>query len=266
MLQQRIITSLIGLPILVLVIWFGNLPFALTLVLMSIIGIMEFYHMANNLKIQPSRYFGIFTSVLLIVANYFQDANIIKTSVITLATAISLVWLIFRSPREQAFTNWSWTMAGILYIGWTLGYWINLRNLDMGKEWAYWIILTIMASDIFAYLIGSIWGKHRLAPTISPKKSWEGACGGFLASIIIAIILGILFSLPLTYLHMILLAIIINISAQLGDLVESLLKRNTGVKDSGKLLPGHGGLLDRIDSYILTGAIAYLYISYFVHS
>jgi phosphatidate cytidylyltransferase len=96
-----------------------------------------------------------------------------------------------------------------------------------------------------------------MAPSVSPKKTWEGAIGGLLGSIIVSIILGIVFSLPLNYWQLALLGCVISILAQLGDLVESLLKRNTNVKDSGNLVPGHGGILDRIDSFIFTGILVY---------
>jgi phosphatidate cytidylyltransferase len=132
-----------------------------------------------------------------------------------------------------------------------------LRNLSNGREWTYWSVLTIIASDIIAFFIGRTWGRHLMAPTISPKKTWEGAIGGAIGSIIVATILGCVFFLPLRYWQLALAGCFISIVAQLGDLVESLLKRNTGVKDSGTLVPGHGGILDRIDSYIFTGALVY---------
>jgi phosphatidate cytidylyltransferase len=121
----------------------------------------------------------------------------------------------------------------------------------------YWSMITIMASDTTAFFVGRAWGRHRMAPAISPKKTWEGAIGGAMGSIIVATILGAVFSLPLSYWQLVLAGCFISIIAQLGDLVESLLKRNTGVKDSGKVLPGHGGILDRIDSFIFTGALVY---------
>jgi phosphatidate cytidylyltransferase len=158
---------------------------------------------------------------------------------------------------EQAFTNWAWTMAGILYIGWMLSHWVELRSLEAGKELVFWAMFTTFASDTSAFFTGRAWGKHALAPAISPGKTWEGAVGGLLASIIASLILGIIFPLPFSYWQIALLGCIISIFAQLGDLAESMLKRNTGVKDTGKLIPGHGGILDRIDSLIFTGVIVY---------
>ena len=165
-------------------------------------------------------------------------------------------------PREKAFTNWAWTMAGIFYIGWTLSYWIDLRLLDTGRDWVFCFISIIIANDIGAYFIGKKLGKHRMAPSISPHKTWEGAIGGLLCGILVALIFGVILALPKTYLHMISLGIFISIFAQIGDLVESLLKRNAGVKDASKLVPGHGGVLDRCDSLVLTAPVFFHVVRY----
>jgi phosphatidate cytidylyltransferase len=165
--------------------------------------------------------------------------------------------LLILQNKDGAFTSWAWVVAGIVYIGWMLSYWSELRNLENGRGLAYWSMLTIMMSDTCAFFVGRTWGKHRMAPSISPKKTWEGAAGGLLGGIIVSIILGILFTLPFTYWQLVIFGFGISVVAQIGDMVESLLKRNTTVKDSGKLLPGHGGILDRIDSFILTGFLVY---------
>jgi phosphatidate cytidylyltransferase len=148
-------------------------------------------------------------------------------------------------------------MAGILYIGWMLSYWVELRSLEAGKWLVFWAMFATFASDTVAFFVGRAWGKHLLAPSISAGKTWEGAIGGLLAGIVASIILRIIFPLPFAYWQIALLGCFISIFAQLGDLAESLLKRNTGVKDSGKLIPGHGGILDRIDSLIFTGVVVY---------
>jgi phosphatidate cytidylyltransferase len=151
-------------------------------------------------------------------------------------------------------------MAGILYIGWMLSYWVDLRSLEDGRELVFLAMFTTFASDTSAFFVGRAWGKHALAPSISSGKTWEGAVGGLLSSIVVTLILGVIFKLPFSYWQIALLGFIISIFAQLGDLAESLLKRNTGVKNAGKLMPGHGGILDRIDSLIFTGVIVYYFL------
>jgi len=256
MLRHRILTAVIGLPLLVAIIWFGEPWFTLLIAVMAALGSWEFYRMASQSKIQPVTHFGM-AWVLLLVLSPHCPYPATTPFLITSAIVISLIWLLFRSPREQSFTNWVWTMAGIFYIGWMLSYWVELRSLEDGKGLVFWAMFTTFASDTSAFFIGKALGRHSLAPSISPGKTWEGAIGGLLASIAASLILGTIFPLPFNYWQIALLGCIISIFAQLGDLVESLLKRNTGVKDAVKLITGHCGILDRIDSLIFTGVIVY---------
>ena len=215
--------------------------------------------MAGGSKVQPITYFGIAWVLLLIASPHCPYSDTLPF-LITSAIIVSLIWLLFRRPRDQAFTNWAWTMAGILYIGWMFSYWVDLRSLEDGRELVFLAMFTTFASDTSAFFVGRAWGKHALAPSISSGKTWEGAVGGLLSSIVVALILGVIFTLPFSYWQIALVGFIISVFAQLGDLVESLLKRNTGVKDAGKLIPGHGGILDRIDSLIFTGVIVYYFL------
>jgi phosphatidate cytidylyltransferase len=256
MLRHRILTAVVGLPLLIAIIWFGEPWFTLLIATMAGLASWEFYRIASGLKVQPITYFGIAWVLLIIISPHCPYPATLPF-LITSAIVISLIWLLFRRPREQAFTNWAWTMAGILYIGWMLSYWVQLRNLEVGKELVFLAMFTTFASDTSAYFVGRAWGKHALAPSISAGKTWEGTAGGLFASIVAAPIIKLIFSLPFSYWQIALVGLIISIFAQLGDLVESLLKRNTGVKDTGKLIPGHGGVLDRVDSLIFTGVIIY---------
>jgi len=256
MLRQRVITAVIGAPFLIAAIWFGDPWFTLFIAAMALVASLEFYKVVSHSNIQPVTYFGAAWALLLVLSPHCPYAATTPL-LVTSAIVIPLIWLLFRPSKEQAFNNWAWTIAGILYIGWMLSYWIDLRSLEDGRGWVLWAMLITFASDISAFFIGRAWGKHSLASGISPGKTWEGAIGGFLTGIIASVIFSIAFSLPLNYWQMMLLGGVISIFAQLGDLVESLLKRNAGTKDSGKLLPGHGGILDRFDSTIFTGAVAY---------
>ncbi len=256
MLRHRILTAVIGLPLLIAIIWFGEPWFTILIAIMAVVGSWELYRIASQAKIQPITYFGMAWVLLLVISPHCPYSPT-TPFLITSAIVIPLIWLLFRSPRDQAFANWAWTMVGILYIGWMLSYWVELRSLEAGKELVFLAMFTTFANDTSAYFVGRAWGKHALAPSISAGKTWEGAIGGLLASVAASLILSIIFPLPFNYWQIALLGCIISLFAQLGDLVESLLKRNTGVKDAGKLLPGHGGILDRVDSLIFTGVIVY---------
>ena len=134
----------------------------------------------------------------------------------------------------------------------------------MGREWVFYALLVTFATDTFAYFIGKTWGRHKLAPDISPKKTVEGAIGGLVGAAVISVLAVWLFGLPVNYGIAVVLGILISIFGQVGDLFESLFKRNMGVKDSGNSLPGHGGFLDRIDSIVFTGVFVYYYVVLFV--
>jgi phosphatidate cytidylyltransferase len=172
------------------------------------------------------------------------------------------MWLLLRQQKEQAFIGWAWTIAGIVYVGWLLSYLVALRGLDDGRNWVFFTLFATFGSDTAAFFVGRALGSHHLARQISPGKTWEGAIGGILGAAIISLVftLPTPLSLPLSYGHAVLLGLLVSIFGQLGDLVESLLKRNMGVKDSGKLVPGHGGVLDRIDSIVFAGVVVYYYV------
>jgi phosphatidate cytidylyltransferase len=259
MLRQRLLTSIIGIPILVLAVVFGNPWFAIAISIIAVLSGYEFYRITRELSFKPIIYFGLFI-ILLLVLSPFYHAPVTQPFIIGITIIISLIWLILRRNHATSFSDWAWTIAGIMYIGWMLSYWTALSTLNNSVSWIIWAIAMVMVCDAAAFFTGRALGKHPLAPLISPKKTWEGAGGGILGSILASIAFGIICSLPVPFWHLIVAAIVVSIVSQFGDLAESLLKRTAHVKDSGKLLPGHGGMLDRIDSYILIGAIAYYYV------
>jgi phosphatidate cytidylyltransferase len=172
---------------------------------------------------------------------------------------------VFLPRKEGVFQRWAWMMAGILYVGWLLSILVSLR-LEAGRNWLYLALFTTFASDSAAYFIGKAFGRHKMAPSISPGKTWEGAVGGVCGAVILSLLftLATPLQLPLSYLQAIILGILISVFGQIGDLAESALKRSGGVKDSGNLMPGHGGLLDRMDSIVFAGAVVYLYYIFLV--
>lgn len=262
MLRQRILTAVIGLPIFLAAIWFGNPWFVVIIAIISILSSIEFYSITIKEVKHPTIYFAIVIIFFLTLSPYYHGF-LSRAIILTAAIMILLIWLLFVRVKEKAFLNWAFIIAGILYVGWMLGYWSELRNINDGRELVIWSVLIVMSNDTAAFFTGRAFGRHFMAPSISPQKTWEGALGGSIISILISVLFGYILSLPLSYWQLVLSGLGISILAQLGDLVESLLKRNTGVKDSSRLIPGHGGILDRVDSFIFIGAVIYLFAQIF---
>jgi phosphatidate cytidylyltransferase len=214
--------------------------------------------MAPHSDGQPFSLLGFIFTIFFIINAYFDCSY--TAPLLASVVLFSLIWLLTRPQREGAFICWAWTLAGILYVGWMLSNYVALRGFTQGREWVLFVLFSTFACDTGAFFVGRAWGRRRLAPTISPEKSWEGAVGGFLAACAAASILNVILGLPSTYGEVILLGCLIGVFAQLGDLSESLLKRSAGVKDSGGLIPGHGGILDRADSVAFTGVVVYYYL------
>ncbi|MBA7620479.1 Phosphatidate cytidylyltransferase [subsurface metagenome] len=258
MLKKRFITALWGIPLLIAAIWFDKpIPwFTILVAIWGLLAVFEFYKLVNPSKVSPLTYFGLIWSLLFILSPHF-NYDLVIPLLLTSAVILSLIWLLRHPQKEGAFIGWAWTMAGILYIGWLLSYFVALRGLDDGRDWVFLALFTTFGSDTTAFFVGRALGKHHLAPHISPGKTWEGATAGVFGAIIVSLVLVNLLNLPLGYGGAILLGLLVSVFGQLGDLVESLLKRNMGVKDSGRLIPGHGGFLDRIDSVVFTGIVVY---------
>jgi phosphatidate cytidylyltransferase len=269
MIVKRIVTGLVLAVIVVVLICLGGLPFTAAICIIAILASLEFYRIVKSQGVHPLSWLGIAFSILLIVNAYIQQYNFsflpyprdfALPFLIVLMTLVPLIWLLFRPNKDNAFINWGWTVAGILYTGWLLSFYIQIRFMENGMSWIFLVVSCTALCDVGAYVAGSNLGKHAMASSVSPGKTWEGAAGGLATSIVVAVILAIVFKLPLYYWQMVAAGLIISIFAQLGDLVESLLKRNMHAKDAGNLLPGHGGFLDRIDSHLLVAPVAYYLI------
>jgi phosphatidate cytidylyltransferase len=276
--KLRVITAVVGIPLLLAFVyfdfrvdasWFSRVPLLILLVgAAAAIGAVEFYRLATHAGARPLTVFGVIWAVLFVVAALF-DVDWATGSLLASTAVLPLIWLvIFR--RDTRFQSWVWTLTGILYLGWTLGHYVALRQLDHGRELVILAVFITFACDTSAFFVGRAWGRHHMTPRISPHKTWEGAIGGFVGAVAAALALRSVlnlgdWSLPLSYVEAIAVGCLIGVAAQLGDLLESLLKRRAGVKDSGNLIPGHGGVLDRIDSLVFTGVIVYYFVLWMVY-
>jgi phosphatidate cytidylyltransferase len=268
MLKQRVITAVIGIPLLMAVSWFGEPWFTLVMAIWGVLAVLEFYKLVAVSAVSPLIYFGLIWTLLFILIPHF-DYEIAMAPLLASTVLLPLIWLMLRPQKGTAFARWVWTIAGIFYVGWLLSYLVALRNIDLvnleiGRSWVFFTLFTNYGSDTAAFFIGRAFGRHHLAPSISPGKTKEGAVGGVFGAIVVSLGVVALFDLPLGYGQAVLLGFLVSIMGQLGDLVESMFKRNVGVKESGKMLPGHGGLLDRMDSLIFAGVTVYYYVLLFV--
>jgi len=263
MMLKRWLTGLFMGAIVFVVVWFGDPPFSIFIAAIAIVGSFEFFPLIGVSKRHPITIFGII-GVLLFIGMARFDMKY-TAPLLTASVTLPLIWLIFQSDIKHAAVNWAWLIVGILYLGWMLSHFIPLRQLDSGRDWVLLAIIGNVVSDTVAFHCGLKWGRHRMAPRISPAKSWEGAIAGFIGAVVIVIVLGtFLPTLELPYWQSAVLGILIGIFAPIGDLAESLLKRSTGVKDSGNFVPGHGGILDRLDSILFTIVVVYYFVTWVI--
>jgi len=284
---MRILTALVGIPLaVVLIFWPGGLPFAVAMGIISILGAMEFYKGVRKNGARPVEWAGVLAVALFVAsATTFQYKDRTTVGAI-LPTALTLLLIasfcVEMIRRERApIVNVGVTVLGAIYVGWMISHLVVLRGVwlegptpegprvpvgsyrpELGACLVMLVFLGTWACDTGAYFLGKFFGKTKLAPKLSPNKTWEGAAGGFLGSVLVTVIMGTVIHLP--WYHAIALGGIFGILSQLGDLSESAIKRELGVKDFGTIVPGHGGILDRFDSLLFTGPAAYYYVLIFM--
>jgi phosphatidate cytidylyltransferase len=265
-LKTRLITTIWAVPVVLAAVWFSKPDFSfpfltLAVSIAGLLAVYEFYKITGVYKNILLSVFGLLWTLLFIVQPHFNYVNSIPL-IISGGLVLSLSMLPFLPKRDGLFNQWAWMTGGALYIGWILGLLINLRLMTHGRDWVYLVLIATFASDTLAYFIGKNFGKKKMAPAISPGKTWEGAAAGVFGALIISILFTCHtpLQLPLSIGESIILGFLVSLFGQIGDLAESLLKRNTGVKDSGTLMPGHGGVLDRIDSILFAGAVVYFFV------
>ena len=270
MLVKRTLVTLVLLPIGITFIVLGGIYFSLLITFILALAAWEYTRLMRAGDLQPALFLVVAGTMLLALGrawNGFESAPWIISLLILASMTYHLV--AFERGRDQSATDLGVTLAGALYIGWIGAYLISLRNLPDGMWWVLLALPAVWLADSGAYLIGSRWGRHKMSPRLSPKKSWEGYFGGILLGTLGGALLGYIFQtwlgagVAITPLRGLLLGLVLSILPTLGDLGESMIKRQVGVKDSGNLLPGHGGAFDRIDSWLWAGVISYYIIAWF---
>jgi phosphatidate cytidylyltransferase len=260
---RRVATSIIlilavVLTIFILPIW----TFGIAASLFIGLGLYEFFRLGNAKEIFPISfaYVGILSGILLPCITYlYRPTGGIWEMVFFIVILITLFMIHFtRKESRNAVNLIAVTLFAIFYIGWFFTFLVKIRFMEDGHKLVVFLLLVTKSGDIGAYLIGSNFGKHKLIPRISPNKSVEGAIGGFVFSIACAVILGRYYITWMNFGFILASGILIGVFAQLGDLAESLIKRDYEVKDSSVFLPGLGGILDVIDSILFAAPIFYI--------
>lgn len=258
---KRIIINIIFAVItLIAVIIWPSWAFMLWLMLIIGLGLNEFFDMILKKGVPVYKKTGIFMGLIipLIVLKPVEEWIL---AFILLAFILFFFLQFFKKDHIDAILGISTTVFGVIYISWLGSYLLKIRQLENGALLLVFTLLVCKMSDAGAFFIGKNWGRHKLLKEVSPNKSIEGAIGGFFFSIIIAFISkAYLQDVPLS--HLIILGILVGLAAQLGDLSESLIKRDCEVKDSGNLIPGQGGILDLLDSLLFVAPVVYLYLTY----
>ena len=262
---NRTLINVIGIPAILYLLWRGGLGFALFIFLVMIIGLDEFYRMNTNERQSPVKITGyIFTG--LMAAYYFWLPAITLLQGLSLLACLIIITLFIEMGRDKLnpTRNMGITVLGIMYVPVLLGSVIALRNLDTVYSTYFTIsmVIAIWTCDTVAYIFGMKWVKKKIFPRVSPNKSWVGSIAGLVSTFIVCYCLLVQGILPdLTLLDVAGFSIITGFFGQVGDFAESLFKRDVGVKDSGKLLLGHGGVLDRFDSITFASPLTYAYIT-----
>jgi phosphatidate cytidylyltransferase len=265
--MKRFITALILIPLVLLLIFLGpRWLLCLCVAAVAALAAWEFLGLAKNSGANPPRVAVLVAIAALFAANFAWDQRDQIVAILGILSLALLVYCTFFRPVEQMLADASTAIFCLFYIGMTLVTVPALREETNGPSLVAFLLCVVWAGDIAALYVGRAWGRHKMAPSLSPNKTWEGTLGSLAGSLLVAgVLLGLarLFemwdkvwlSYPEDLWYWLGLAVLINAAAQVGDLAESALKRSAGVKDSGSLLPGHGGVLDRIDALLLAAPV-----------
>jgi len=255
----RILTALVGIPIVIACIYYGGLAFYTMFFVVILFSVIEFFNICK--KYNPMNILGTILAILFFIilsfGSYVQEFII-----------VSILLLFFCAMLKNSIENVSSKLAvtcfGTFFITWTLFHMILIRNIDnYGMHYIIFLFANIWMLDTGAYFIGKKFGKHKLASIVSPKKTIEGAVAGVVTAIIVSLVYRYLFMQEaMTNMDAIIYALVISFVGQFSDLAESLFKRDCNIKDSGNIIPGHGGMLDRFDSYLFCAPIFYYLIQF----
>lgn len=258
---KRIIAALVLTPLFLLLIIKGTyFHYSILVLVLALLGLWEYFNLIGDRVAQRMKNMGILWGILLTCSLYAGSSQVIIAVLTFGFMSVCLLRLSKASDIGTVFQEIGYTFLGPLYVGLLLGHLILLRATVEGREWTLLLFFTIWMGDIAAFYTGLSLGRHKLYPEISPNKTIEGAIGGILGCLMIVAAAKVLYMNQLSVVDVAIISIGIAVMGQLGDLCESMFKRAAGVKDSGNLIPGHGGILDRFDSVLFAAPFLYYYL------
>ena len=262
--MKRELTGLIAAPFVIGIVYFSSpIFFMFFVVVVILMGVNEYFTIIERVGVNGFRVPGIILSLLLLLCFYFDERFILEWGLLASVTLFA-VWFFQGDNVKDAIDQISFTLFGVLYVAGLGGYYLLIRNLEGGEHLIFFLLFIVWLGDITAYYWGKNFGKKPLAPIVSPNKTVEGSIAGLAGSLVAAVLSGLFFLDHIAMIHCLLIALICGTIGQFGDLAESLLKRHAGIKNSGDVLPGHGGILDRIDSLLFAGPAFYCYIKFVI--
>ena len=265
---RRLITSLILLAVGMPALLFGGVPFFILMGFFIVMAAYEYVMLFHAAQIEPSKWITVGGVFLILVARDFFPKFASATFSALLLAALAYHMIAYERGRDKAALDFAATAGGLAYLGWVGAYLLDLRNLPNGGWWVFLVLPSVWMADSGAYSIGAAYGRRKLAPRLSPRKSWEGYLTGIFTGTLYGGFFAFAYStwgpLEISIWQGIVFGLVLSVIAPLGDLGESLFKRPVGIKDSGNLIPGHGGAFDRLDSWLWAAVIGYYYIQWFL--
>jgi phosphatidate cytidylyltransferase len=268
--MKRVLTALVLVPVLIAIIGYAPpLCFLLLVCGASVLALEEYFSLATHLGLEVFRVSGHGSSLLLLCSLYGSaiHATDFRTPLLVLVASLLIFFTLGLRRGNRLPTvlpGVAATLLGLLYVSVTLGLLVvvqtSLTSWGAGKQWVFFLLFVVWFGDTGAYYIGQALGKHPLAPLVSPKKTIEGALGGLLGNVFAAVLAKLILLPDAPLLELLVLSLLLGIVSQIGDLSESALKRGARVKDSSNLLPGHGGMLDRIDGVLFASPVMFGYL------
>ena len=260
-LELRLASAAVAIPIIVLLIWAGARWYTGVVAALLAVTTLEF-QVARGSRLNVLAFMGAALSAGLAVAAHARGEWLIW--VVTGTVLLPLLWAIAAYPIEDAVGEWLWAVGAVLYLGWLGCHLVLLRDVGDGRDWVFLAVFSTFATDTGAYFVGRATGRTPLAPAISPGKTVEGAIGGMVCGVAAVLLFNHFLGLRVEPALVIPLAVLLPVAAQAGDLIESKLKRGMQVKDASRLIPGHGGLMDRFDSVLLAIVVVYYYLKWVI--